>query len=1021
MKVSFCKKLLFAAVLLNSGYAVAQPNTTIDLETKKPEKYKEKLLKSEKTGEKKYTAVKHFFGNTVTHYNYFFNANVKYQEILEQAKENFTDDYTQLLPFYNYTLATTAQNKDVDSIISKCNAGILLHDLRSDWVDDMYMLLGKAYYLRKDFDSAYYVFQYINYIYAPKDDGYDVPIGSNESNSDGIFTVSTNEKKRPFIQKMILRKPLERNETLIWLVKNYLAQNKTSEASGLISILKNDPIFPKRLHTDLNEVTSYCYYLQKEYDSSAFYLEKSLSNAANRSEKARWEYLIAQMYQLAENYDDANRMFLQAIKHSTNPLIDVYAHLNMIGQVSEGKVGKNKKSKAPVGDVEALNKLARREKYSLYRDIIYYAAGKVSLSQNNKQDAADYFNKSAKAATENLLQKSKSYLALADVEYDLKQYRLANSHYDSVQIKDVSASDTARINARKPSLKIIVKNIDAINLQDSLQALAKLNPKDLNAALKKIYKQYKKQHGGKEEESSSFDFGSDNAFNTTTAPTFSGVDAKPGEFYFANEAVKAQGNKDFKTKWGNRPNVDNWNRAAVAATGKIDDKKAPNTTGDGIKKTTAGKPKPNRPSNTLTGNKIDPMALGNPDMPDANMEDSPLRKDAGGSDVDEKEEVEVTPETLYNSIPLTEEKIKASNNIIIEALFENGETFSNRLEDYENAIATYEELMRRFPNNKHLEQTLFNLSYCYKRANKESKANAILEKLDLGFGSSDYNAIIKSKSSNPEKDAATLQYAGIYNMFLEGKYEQAKVAKIEADSIYKKKYWSPQLSFIESIYYIKQHDDNTAIDRLTLIVKGAAEKPLQEKAAIMIDVLKRRKQIEDYLSNLDSTGHYDSALANLNAAAKDSIAKAALAKEKERQDVVKVDSSLIGKPFVNNPNEPHFAVLLLDNVDDVFIKETISSMSRYNKEQLTNAVLAVSSLKLSQQYNLILIGPLSNAPNGLSYVEDTKPKTTKILPWLPTFKYSYSLIGITNLEILKANNNMDKYKEFLKKTFPGKF
>ena len=33
--------------------AAAQPNTTIDLEKHKPDKYKEKLLKSEKTEEKK--------------------------------------------------------------------------------------------------------------------------------------------------------------------------------------------------------------------------------------------------------------------------------------------------------------------------------------------------------------------------------------------------------------------------------------------------------------------------------------------------------------------------------------------------------------------------------------------------------------------------------------------------------------------------------------------------------------------------------------------------------------------------------------------------------------------------------------------------------------------------------------------------------------------------------------------------------------------------------------------------------
>lgn len=101
--------------------------------------------------------------------------------------------------------------------------------------------------------------------------------------------------------------------------------------------------------------------------------------------------------------------------------------------------------------------------------------------------------------------------------------------------------------------------------------------------------------------------------------------------------------------------------------------------------------------------------------------------------------------------------------------------------------------------------------------------------------------------------------------------------------------------------------------------------------------------------------------------------------------------------------------------------ETRKSFDKYHKEQSSTAGLGVGSLKLNEQYTLVLLGPLNNANGGLRYIDDAKPKTIKILPWLPAFKYTYSLIGITNLEILKANNNMDKYLKFLKKVFPGKF
>ena len=64
---------------------------------------------------------------------------------------------------------TAAQKTELDSVIYKATAGILLHDLRSDWVDNLYLLIGKAYYLRKDFDSASMTFQFINYNLFPKE------------------------------------------------------------------------------------------------------------------------------------------------------------------------------------------------------------------------------------------------------------------------------------------------------------------------------------------------------------------------------------------------------------------------------------------------------------------------------------------------------------------------------------------------------------------------------------------------------------------------------------------------------------------------------------------------------------------------------------------------------------------------------------------------------------------------------------------------------------------------------------
>ena len=59
---------------------------------------------------------------------------------------------------------------------------------------------------------------------------------------------------------------------------------------------------------------------------------------------------------------------------------------------------------------------------------------------------------------------------------------------------------------------------------------------------------------------------------------------------------------------------------------------------------------------------------------------------------------------------------------------------------------------------------------------------------------------------------------------------------------------------------------------------------------------------------------------------------------------------------------------------------------------------------------------------AVDYVEKTRPKTaTEIIPWLKGGKYTFSIITDKNLELLKANKDLENYKSFLNQNLPGKF
>ena len=86
LKVFFQTFLISLLVFLWLPRATAQPTLPSDL--KKPAKYENRKLGAEKSAEKKFKGPRKFIQNTVTHYNWYFNANNKLNEILEQIKSN---------------------------------------------------------------------------------------------------------------------------------------------------------------------------------------------------------------------------------------------------------------------------------------------------------------------------------------------------------------------------------------------------------------------------------------------------------------------------------------------------------------------------------------------------------------------------------------------------------------------------------------------------------------------------------------------------------------------------------------------------------------------------------------------------------------------------------------------------------------------------------------------------------------------------------------------------------------------
>lgn len=977
MRVSCYILLSLLFLLISSSFQPVSAQLGFDLRIDKPEPYDQRVLRAEKTRNEPLKAHKKIFQNLTTHYNYYFNATTRLNEVIDRAKMAFKDDYTTLLPFYNYTLdAAAGDSLQLDSVIYKSKTGIVMHDLRNNWIDNLYMLWGAAWFFEKKFDSAALMFQFINYAFAEKEpDGYYKYIGSRLDGNNAL-SISTGEKKG-FPKNTVT--PPSRNTAFIWQARTLIEVDKLAEAGSLIATLQNDPFFPKRLHDDLEEVLAYWYYKQKVWDSSAVHLSNALGNAKTKQEKARWEYLIAQMYERSGKLAEAKKFYTKAIAHTTDPVMEVYARLNTV------RVTKDTSANYIDKNIAELLKMAKRDKYVDYRDVIYTMAAQIEIDRNNLSAAQDLLLKASKYNNGNLASKSKSYLQIADLSYDQKKYLQAASFYDSINTRDVIGPELERVQQRKEILGKIREYSATIARQDSVQQIAFMPEDERKDYIEKLVKRLRKEQGLSDAPLTS----GNNLPNNTPVDLFQSSQSR-GEWYFYNNTLKTQGATQFKQVWGNRPNVDNWRRFAVVNQQLL--AKVPNN--------------PNAPKTDIINDKI----------------------------------VDNTPsyENLLKNLPLTTDQLQASNDSVSNALLNLGLTYLNEIEDYPSAIESFEKIRNRFPVHNNMPEILFNLHYSYIKSGNEESASRIKNLLISRFPTSRYAEILrtgKDPLANAKSSESTKAYENIYNLFLEGKFEEAIAAKQEADSIYKTTQWQPQLLYIEAVYNIRQRNDSVAKNSLQTLIGQDPNSPMAAKAQNMIDVLNRRAEIENELSRyqmrnqpVDTTSTQvitkpvmnNPVVQNPPPVKKDSAStqlKVATMPPVKKDSVVKKPNSI----YSFNPSAKHYAVIVLTKVDPLYVNEVKNAYSRFNRERIGKA-FQMNIVSLDADRNLLLIGDFSNANDAVTYVQSAKAAApSEVIPWLKADKYSFSLITDANLPVLLEKKDLDQYRKFLDQNLPVKF
>ncbi len=962
----------------------AQPTWTLDPfgKEKKPEQYEEKKLASEKTGDSKFGTFRRIVQNTTTHYNYYFNGNNKIKAVVERARLSAKDDYSKLLSFYPYSFeATAAQQGDLDSVIYKATAGILLHDLRSDWVDNMYLLIGKAYYYRNELDSAALTFQFINYNLFPRKKNEDDSrvVGTNDAPGAGNLSIANKENPN-FLQK-VFSLPPSRNDALVWLARTFTAQGAYGDAAGLINILQSDKNLPNRLRSDLDEVTAYWFFAQQNYDSAASHLALALDNALDMQDRSRWEYLLAQMLEMRGKYDEASNYYQRASKHTTDLVLDINARLN------QAKMLRDDADLAALNrSIENLIRMARKDRFENYRDILYYSAAQLTMKRPDTANSFVYLTRAAAFNKGNLPYRNKTYFQLGNLSYVQGHYKAAASFYDSLEVAaDDETINAAELNERKEGLGKMVRFINNVEREDSLQRIAAMSPAERDAFVKKLLRRLRKEKGMKEE-----DFSGGNqpiTFNNNKQESTDLFESNAkGEWYFYNNNVRNKGLADFIRKWGKRENVDNW-RLKEAGAGNMN-------AGPG----------------------------GDPGI-------GVIAADTAGS------LVPMTFDALMADIPLTAEAMDSSNRIIASSMLAIAKILQEDLQEYPAAIAKYEDFLSAFPDDLSVSEALLGLYFCYSKTGELAKAQYYKNMLTSKHAGSRAATLIQNPSllnPNAKTPELTAKYENIYNLFIEGRFDEAVAEKAKADSVSGSNYWSPQLLYIEAVHYIKTQQDSSAIAVLQKLQSLYPGSPMAPKAATLADVLGRRSEIEQYLTKLEVTRAEEPRIVVSDDKPKQqtsNIAPTAVAPAKVQATVqpLKVRDTTAIKPvgeaasFSIRPELKHFVVMLLDKVDYTYINEAKNAFTRYNRSSYLTQNIKVDRDTIDAQRTILLFSNFEDAETALKYFDKVKKAAPDEVSWLPANKYSFFIISEDNLQLLKTNKDLEGYRKLLNGIFGNRF
>ena len=648
-----------------------------------------------------------------TKYNILYNGQIGLDKGLTAIKTNNQDNFWKMLPIEkmqideNFSLKEKTKNPDFELAETKATKAIQKHSMniggreKNTQMDEAYLMLGKARYYDQRFIPALDAFNYILYKYP---------------NSSNIYTAK------------------------IWREKTNMRLGNDAIVVKNINLLLKKQDLDKQTFSDANALLAEAFLNLEEKDSAVVKLKIAENFTRINEDKARYRFILGQMYQEAGKKDSAIYYYDGVIdmnrKADRKYMMHAYSKK---AQLFDYENGNHELF------LETYNKLVEDRENRPYYDFLFYEMG-VYFEKNKDQKAAlEFYNYSLKRKSTDSYLVASTYRNIGNMYFKNTDYTMAAKYYDSTLVKlDPKTREFAYIEKNRKNLDNVIKYEGIAKRNDSIimvyglpQPERKLYFENYISELKKkdetkrILQEKENERLANIEQNTNADSGpvAVNPQSTlNNPPAMPGGNFNPPSgnetasvFYFYNPSTVAYGKLQFKKMWGNRALAGNWRLASKS-------------------------------DNNISKDSIN-----------VNRDAVNALKD---SIVVEKYTTEFYEKQLPTNLAAMDSIGKERNF----AYYQLGLIYKEKFKEYDLASTKFEQLLRNNPEEKWILPSKYNLYKIYQITNP-AKAESVKLDISTAYPNSRYAQILNNTAEDNSNISPEKEYRKWYKLYEEQQFD----------------------------------------------------------------------------------------------------------------------------------------------------------------------------------------------------------------------------------------------------------